>query len=267
MFSSFRIGTLFGITVRVHFLFLVMLLLLGPRIGPEGGPFGILILLGLFGLVLLHELGHSLVAMRFGIRVVDITLWPLGGMARLSHIPESSRIEAWIAVAGPAVNIAIALVAAPFLALPYFHPLDESAAGTLLAIVVFVNVLMAGFNLLPAFPTDGGRLVRAWFARKHDWSEATERAVTIGRITALVIGAVGIAWGNWMVPVIALWLWWMSGVERAQVRTRRPQVGAITNTPVGPIPFTLEQAELTEEILAGREGLVARDAQKVVHPR
>lgn len=221
MFGSFRIARIAGIPIRVHVLFLVLVaafVLTSDSGLVEVAGLGILIVC-----VLLHELGHALVARRFGIRVIDITLWPLGGMARLSHIPESSRIEGWIAIAGPAVNIAIALIAAPFLALWIGRPITDSAAGMLVLTIVFVNVLMAGFNLLPAFPTDGGRLVRAWFARKHDWSEATARAVRIGRVTALVIGALGIAWGNWMVPVIALWLWWMGGVELAQVRARHAQ--------------------------------------------
>ncbi len=221
MFGSFRIARIAGIPIRVHVLFVVLVaafVFTSSSGAVELAGLGILIVC-----VLLHELGHALVARRFGIRVIDITLWPLGGMARLSHIPESSRTEAWIAIAGPAVNIAIVLVAAPFLALPFVRPIEESAAGMLLAIVVVVNALMAAFNLLPAFPTDGGRLVRAWFARKYDWSEATALAVRIGRVTAIAIAAVGIAWGNWMLPFIALWLWWMGGVELAQVRARHAQ--------------------------------------------
>lgn len=223
MFGSFRIARIAGIPIRVHVLFvlLVALFALQPaRSTLDLVGLGVLVLS-----VVLHELGHALVARRFGIRVIDITLWPLGGMARLSHMPESGRIEAWIAIAGPAVNIALALVAAPFLLLWIGRPIGDSIPAMFVFAFVFVNALMAAFNLLPAFPTDGGRLVRAWFTRKSDWVEATVRAVWIGRFVAVAIGLVGIVVGalsgNWMLPLIAAWLWWMGGVELAQVRARR----------------------------------------------
>lgn len=214
MFGSIRIGSLAGIPIRVHLLFLLLVVALASAPGTgafELGAFAVLVVC-----VVLHELGHALVARRFGIRVVDITLWPLGGLARLSHIPESSRVEAAIAIAGPAVNAALALLALPILALAG----GDSLPGTIALAFVVVNALMAGFNLLPAFPTDGGRLVRAWFARRHAWTEATERAVWIGRVVAVGVGAVGIVYGNWMLPIVALWLWWTGGLELAQVRAR-----------------------------------------------
>lgn len=218
MFGSFRIGSLAGIPIRVHVLFL--LLVAGLALSPSTGLFGLVALLVLVVCVVLHELGHALVARRFGIHVVDITLWPLGGMARLSHIPESSRVEACIAIAGPAVNVGLALIAAPFLVATMATASTDSPLQAVVFAFVAVNVLMAGFNLLPAFPTDGGRLVRAWFARKGSWEVATERAVWIGRVVAVAIGAAGIVYGNWMLPVVALWLWWTGGVELAQVRAR-----------------------------------------------
>ncbi len=226
MFGSFRIGSLAGIPIRVHVLFL--LLVAGLAFAPNTGTFELVALGVLVVCVVLHELGHALVARRFGIHVVDITLWPLGGMARLSHIPESSRVEACIAIAGPAVNVALALLAAPFLvATMAISRADSPVAGFVFAFVL-VNALMAGFNLLPAFPTDGGRLVRAWFARRHSWELATQRAVWIGRVVAIAIGAAGIAYGNWMLPLVALWLWWTGGVELAQVRARHAASGAAT---------------------------------------
>lgn len=218
MLGSFRIGSLAGIPIRVHVLFL--LLVAGLAFAPNTGTFQLVALGVLIVCVVLHELGHALVARRFGIRVLDITLWPLGGMARLSHIPESSRVEACIAIAGPAVNVALALIAAPFLVAAVVTTSAGSDISGFVFAFVLVNALMAGFNLLPAFPTDGGRLVRAWFARKHSWEVATQRAVWIGRVVALAIGAAGIALGNWMLPVVALWLWWTGGVELAQVRAR-----------------------------------------------
>lgn len=218
MFGSIRIGSVAGIPIRVHVLFLLLVaaLAFAPGTGAfELAAFGVLVVC-----VVLHELGHALMARRFGIRVVDITLWPLGGLARLSHMPESSRVEAAIAAAGPAVNVALALAALPIILATAGAPAAESPVAVLALAFVAVNALMAGFNLLPAFPTDGGRLLRAWFARKHSWTEATRRAVWIGRAVAIAIGAAGIAWGQWMLPLVALWLWWTAGIELAQVRAR-----------------------------------------------
>lgn len=189
-------------------------------LAPGAGVFEVVALGMLVTAVVLHELGHSLVARRFGIRVIDITLWPLGGMARLSHVPESSRVEAWIAVAGPAVNVALAIVGVPL----WIAALALLPAGSewirIAATFVVIHVLMAGFNLLPAFPTDGGRLVRAWLARRRNWLGATEGAVRIGRFVALLIAVAGVIIGNWMLPVVALWLWWAGSQELAQVRAR-----------------------------------------------
>lgn len=213
MFGSFRIGTLAGIPIRVHVLF--VLLVAAFAWSTRAGALELALIATLVGCVVLHELGHALVARRFGIRVLDITLWPLGGMARLAHIPESSRVEAWIAAAGPAVNVVLALAA-----LPLALAAEAATTKALLDAFVVINAVMAGFNLLPAFPTDGGRLVRAWYARRRTWEDATSRAVWIGRAVAAVIAGVGVAWGNWMLPVVALWLWWAGGIELAQVRAR-----------------------------------------------
>ncbi len=199
-------------------LFLVLVAALA--LAPGSGVFEVVALVMLVAAVVLHELGHALVARRFGIRVIDITLWPLGGMARLSHVPESSRVEAWIAIAGPAVNVALAIVGVPLwiAALAFLPPGSEWIR--IAAVFVAIHVLMAGFNLLPAFPTDGGRLVRAWLARRRSWLGATEGAVRFGRFVAVAIAVAGLATGNWMLPVVALWLWWAGAQELAQVRAR-----------------------------------------------
>jgi len=218
VFGSIRIGSIAGIPIRVHLLFVLLVAVLAFTPGAgflELAAFGVLVVC-----VVLHELGHALMARRFGIRVVDITLWPLGGLARLSHMPESSRVEAAIAAAGPAVNVALALAALPVLLATAGDTPTESPVAALALAFVAVNALMAGFNLLPAFPTDGGRLLRAWFARNRSWTEATRRAVWIGRAVAIAIGVAGIAYGHWMLPVVALWLWWTGGIELAQVRAR-----------------------------------------------
>ncbi len=218
MFGSIPIGTVLGIPIRIHVLFLVLVafLVFAPGTGAvEAAAFAMLA-----AIVVLHELGHSLMARRFGVRVIDITLWPLGGLARLSHIPESSRVEGWIAVAGPAVNFALAVLGLPlwFALSAWVGP--QAVAAQLAFYFVAINVLMGGFNLLPAFPTDGGRILRAWLARKQDWLRATEGAVRVGRVMAVLLCIVGFALQSWMLPILALWLWWMGSNELAQVRAR-----------------------------------------------
>lgn len=209
MFRSFPVGRLFGITVRIHALFVAMLVVV-MMVWPQLA----LALPILFGCVLLHELGHSLVAQRFGIRVLDITLWPLGGMARMSTIPEEPRIEALIAISGPAVNFALAALALPLLLV----------TGPMIGLVHFfvaVNLLMGVFNLLPAFPMDGGRLLRAYLGRRRDWVSATERAVRVGRIFALVMLLSWPFFGyNPVLPLIALFVWFTGSQELMGVRLR-----------------------------------------------
>jgi stage IV sporulation protein FB len=161
--------------------------------------------------------------------VVDITLWPLGGMARMSAIPESPGIEARIAVAGPAVNLALfllglllALLDGRLVALP---PLVSEWVRWFLA----ANLVMALFNLLPAFPMDGGRILRAWFARRQSWLEATERAVKLGRWIAfllLALGLVGVPGRlgpQFSLVLVAIFIWWSGLQELMLVRARHQE--------------------------------------------
>ena len=223
MNASFKIGNAFGIPVRIHATFLLLvyaLLVFFER------PLMALGLTGMsFGCVLLHELGHSLVARGFGLRVMDITLWPLGGMARMSEIPENARIEALIAIAGPAVNFALAGLG--FLALSIGRALGlDSLALVFLWAFVYANVVQGTFNLLPAFPMDGGRILRAFLGRKGDWLVATETAVRAGRVVALLFllgslllmrhGAANVC----VLPLIALFIWFEGTRELWSVRLR-----------------------------------------------
>jgi len=226
--GSIKIGSVFGITLRLHVLLLV---LFGVLVYQGVPP---LILVTLFACVLLHELGHSLVALAHGIRVVDITLWPLGGMARMSQIPESTRIEGLIAIAGPAVNLLLA--AAGFLA--------AALTGWPLEWFVWVNLTMGLFNLLPAFPMDGGRLLRAFLGRKGDWLGATVSAVRIGRWFALLLGVLGLLWVPYVLalPLVGLFIWWSGVQELAAVRARHARVEAVPEAP-GFAPTEIEALE------------------------
>lgn len=192
------------------------------------GVVGSLVIVGIvFGCVFLHELGHSLVAQANGIRVTDITLWPLGGMARMAEIPEDPKLEAKIAIAGPVVNLVIALVLLPFSS---GFQAAASFGTSPIDTIVFINLMLGLFNLIPAFPMDGGRLLRAYFARKRSWLAATERAVAIGRQLALVAVIVTVAScitsiGTgapvpWMLPIIAGFIWYTGTQELWATRRR-----------------------------------------------
>jgi Zn-dependent protease len=223
--GSFKIGNAFGIPVRIHGTFLVLVYVLALFSRDPLMVVGFVALA--FGCVLLHELGHSLVARGFGLRVADITLWPLGGIARMSEIPENPRIEGLIAIAGPAVNFALAGLA--FLALTVgatFGLADGSRGESFLWIFLAVNLMQGGFNLLPAFPMDGGRLLRSFLARKRDWVHATELAVRVGRYLALALFVLSLAaLTNWgasacMMPLVPLFVWFEGTRELFGVRMR-----------------------------------------------
>jgi Zn-dependent protease len=221
---SVKIGRLFGIDIRVHVLFLVLLglLLLQARGAAEFTSIA-LVYGGVFFFVLLHELGHSVVALRCGIRVLDITLWPLGGLARLASLPRKPSTELAITVAGPLVNFALA--AAFFVALFALGALPNVGGlrmigGSLLETYLFANLAMGLFNLVPAFPLDGGRILRALLAMRLGHLRATEIAVTVSRVLAVA----GVAWGIyvswWMLVAIAAFVWTSGMTELAAARWR-----------------------------------------------
>ena len=235
MNHSIRIGSIRGITIRIHRMvlwmlgaYLLFLLLEGENVAASLIGLGTLIVL-----VLLHELGHSIAAQRLGIRVVDITIWPLGGMARMSEIPEDSRIEGLIAVAGPAVNFALAFLA---IVVGIFSGLSLLSPNSFLTVFIVVNLLLGTFNLLPAFPMDGGRVLRAWFGRKGDWVGATEKAVKVGRVIALLFVFPGFYW-SLALPFIGVFVWLTGAKELLSVRMRHglnPLTGfAASSSPFG----------------------------------
>lgn len=219
LFSSFPVGSILGIQVRVHTLLVLLLVFVGFSRSDEPAW---LILLGILVVVLLlHELGHCLVARRFGIEVVDITLWPLGGMARMKTVPEDSRVEGFLAAAGPAVNAALTLIGIPILFVTVITARDGSMWKDVAWGFVAINATMCVFNLLPIFPSDGGRILRALLALRTDWVSATKQAVIVSRVCALALGIAGVVlFQDWMLALVSLWLWWMGSIELAQVRAR-----------------------------------------------
>ena len=176
-----------------------------------------------FAIIVLHELGHALVARRFGIRTFDITLLPIGGVARLERFPEDPVKELLIAIAGPLVNFALAgalySVLAATGATPSLHELT-TAGGSVLAKLMWINLMIGVFNLTPAFPMDGGRVFRALLAMRLPYVRATDIAAIVGQAIALVIGIAGM-FSSPMLVLVAVFVWMGARAESASVHVQR----------------------------------------------
>lgn len=216
-----KVATVFGIHVRVHGLFVLLFVALAiVTWRDEGGSAALHTVLqfaALFACVLLHELGHSLMAKRHGVRVFDILLWPLGGVARIERIPDSTRAELQIALAGPAVNLVILLLVFGLAALlgEDLFALEASVERvSFLQWLMLVNFAMGTFNLLPAFPMDGGRVLRALLARKMEPLRATCIAIGIGRSIALVAIIAGLSEPSMAsLAILGVFVWIAGGIE------------------------------------------------------
>lgn len=189
---SINLFRVFGIQLAVHFTFFLLLAYIGWEGWQDSGWIGLALSVGLtvafFVCVILHELGHSLTAMRYGVNVPRILLTPIGGMAQFDRIPRKPSAELLITIAGPAVNFAIALVLVLFVGLPAgwpFHADYQDTLAGVLQLLLTWNLLMGTFNLLPVFPMDGGRIFRALLARHMNYVEATRVAVMVGRVLSL----------------------------------------------------------------------------------
>ena len=259
---SWRLGRLFGIDVFVHATFLILLAWVGlSHYEREGSAHGALVgmafILAVFGTVVLHELGHALTARRFGIKTKDITLLPIGGVARLERMPENPRQELLVALAGPAVNVAIAgvillvLVAAgqPLVLADPSISGSITGGGPFLTKLLWVNVSLAVFNLLPAFPMDGGRVLRAVLALRGDYVRATRTAAGIGQGMALLLGLLGLL-ASPLLIFIAFFVWIGAAGESQAVQTK----AALAGLPV-------QAAMVTDfRVLAPRDSLTSASA-------
>jgi Zn-dependent protease/CBS domain-containing protein len=214
---SWKVARVWGIDLRVHATFVILLswlaLIYYRDIGTlAGSARGVFFWVALFASVVLHEFGHALTARRFGVPTRDITLLPIGGVARLESIPDQPKQELQIALAGPAVTLFIAValyVVLRALALPVMLANDMVVTqgwGAFLAQLMWVNVSLLIFNLLPAFPMDGGRVLRAALALRMQYLRATMMAARIGRVFALLFGVVGLLY-NPLLVLIALFVW------------------------------------------------------------
>lgn len=211
---SWKIGRLAGINVYMHATFLLLILFILGAYWVQGRTLtaslsGVFFILVIFACVVLHELGHATTARRYGIRTRDIILLPIGGVARLERMPEKPLEELWVALAGPAVNVVIAAGLFLMQLLLGVHPALENVrwvAGSFLDRLMVVNLWLAGFNLLPAFPMDGGRVLRALLATRLDYVRATQVAAHIGQAMALVFGFIGLFTDPFLL-FIALFVW------------------------------------------------------------
>lgn len=205
---SFRILTIAGIPIRVHFTFLLFLVWVGLLGREKDGLVIALLLPAIFVCVLLHELGHALVAKRYGVMTRDITLYPMGGVAALEGRPKPNE-EFWIALAGPLVNVAIAIVLGAIVLwqdkrLP---PLTMSLQGLGFIEGLYVaNVILPVFNMIPAFPMDGGRVLRAFLAMNIPEDRATRIAAGIGQLLAIGLGVAGLATNNILLMLVAFFV-------------------------------------------------------------
>ncbi|MEI6278028.1 MAG: site-2 protease family protein [Verrucomicrobiae bacterium] len=223
---SYRIARVAGIDVKIHVTFLLLLAWFGWMYWQAGGMAGAVegvgFTLALFLCVLLHEFGHAFAARAYGIRTPDITLLPIGGVARLERMPDKPVQELVVALAGPAVNVAIALVLifvlAAKISLSNFSGLDR-VGGSLTAQLLWINIVLVAFNAIPAFPMDGGRVLRALLAMKLDHFLATTIAARVGQVLAVGFAVVG--WfGSPMLLFIALFVFSGAQQELAYARFR-----------------------------------------------
>jgi Zn-dependent protease len=246
---SWRIASVRGIAIRVHatFLFVVALGAVewGLQHGPRGAVFGAVLVLALFACVALHELGHSLVAQRLGVSVREILLLPIGGIARLSREPKTALHELLIAVAGPAVNVVIAVVLIGLALIglgptwfstgAFMHEFvgPPSALGFLAALIVS-NVGLAVFNMVPALPMDGGRVFRALLSFPLGKLRATLVAAAVGQVLAAAIGLAGLFGGNLILALIGAFVFLGAAQERSAARTMSRIAGLTAGDAVNP---------------------------------
>jgi Zn-dependent protease/CBS domain-containing protein len=212
--GSWKIGRIAGIDIKVHFLFPLILIWVGwGAYTRDNDSWEALQAVGfvllLFVVVVLHELGHALAAMRYGISTKDITLMPIGGLARLERIPEKPSQELVVALAGPAVNVLLAIPLAVIVWLmgePATATRILEGQWTVWERLLYANIFLAAFNMIPAFPMDGGRVLRALLAMRMPYVNATELAAGIGQTVAVLLGVVGIFTNPFLV-LIAVFIW------------------------------------------------------------
>jgi Zn-dependent protease len=232
---SVRIGRFADVDVYMHYTFLLLVgwfAFINWRQGQSisAAVAGVALILAIFLCVVLHEYGHALMARRYGIKTRDIILLPIGGVARLERLPDKPMQELWVALAGPAVNVAVVILVFAWLQITAgLKPLQNlyEATGPFLGQLLAINIFMVVFNMIPAFPMDGGRVLRALLATRKNYARATRIAASIGQATAVLFGVVGIFY-NPILLVIAVFVW----IGAAQEAGMTQMKSAIEGIPV-----------------------------------
>jgi len=246
--GSFQIAKVFGIPIRAHITLLIVLPLIGldyaQAMGDHSFFWGLITAVGLFASVLLHELGHSVVAIRKGFRPREILLLPIGGVAQMDRMPTRPLDEFQVAIAGPAVSLLLALTG--WGSAEMFARVGMARPSLALSMIGAVNLMLVLFNLLPSFPMDGGRLFRAWLTPRLGRLMATQIAAKVGRFMAIVFGVIGLVKLNIFLILIAFFVYQAAGSEYRMVRIQE----ASRKGPFGPWmptdkPWTYENGEIT----------------------
>ncbi len=285
MFRSLTLGRIHNIDIKAHpTLGLILVWVFfdfgAGGVGRAGGPqavfFGLILVALVFGCVLLHELGHSFMAMHYGFRVHDVTLSVIGGVARIEHMPTRPTAEMLIALAGPAVNVAILVALAPVVVLygliqgfdspgDYLRQLTHMSVGSLLLAICWANLLILLFNLLPAFPLDGGRVLRAGLSTFIGRERGTRIAVLVGQALAAALAIFGLWVHQWSLPLIAIFVAVVAQSEgrvvRLEAAMRRLQVGQFALWDMGGIA---PNQPLTYALRGGPRDVAVTDRGRVV---
>lgn len=271
-----------GVEIKVHPTFALIALWviyqwgIVADAGLRGIVFGSFVVSAVFGCVLAHEMGHALVAKRYGLSVHDVTLLPIGGVARIEHSALTPRTETLISLAGPMVNVVIAGILSPIVVAVAVVTSISDALGYLvyaeqLSIIGFViylwiaNIVLALFNLIPAFPMDGGRILRAQLSAHRGRLHATQTAVMIGQVFAVVIAGIGLVTGNFMLLLITAFIIIYAQIESRYVtvesRLRELPAGVYALWDTGGIPPT---ATLAWALRGGPRDLVVTEEGRVI---
>jgi Zn-dependent protease len=206
MFRSWRLGRVLGFPVEINLSFILLLAVVLVAWGGLAGVIGVLIA---FASVLLHELGHAVVARQLGVHVAGIELSFFGGAAKMAELPRRPKHEIAIAAAGPAVSLMLGGLGLG---------LGLAVGSPFIALVGWINFIIAGFNLIPALPMDGGRILRALLAQRMGFLRATEAATIVARVFTVAFGVIGLAFGMYQLAILAPFLWLMTSAEQRAAR-------------------------------------------------
>ncbi|NBB77793.1 MAG: CBS domain-containing protein [Bacteroidetes bacterium] len=266
MSASLKIGRFAGIRVQIHWTFWLLFLFVGFLVWNQGGSSSDLLwhslfIVGIFTCVVFHEFGHALTAKKFGIDTRSITLLPIGGVASLKNLPDDPIQEFLVAVAGPAVNVVIAFLLYFFIPIETYTGMSPEVMqeelsmidqGNFLFYLFMANVALVLFNILPAFPMDGGRIFRALLATQMPRTRATSIAASTGKFLAMIFFLIGIFY-NIILAIIAVFIWFGAHSENIMVQQMQILKG-----------FTIRDAMLSEYTVLNPDDSLKRAVDQIL---